>query len=116
LQNAALASFDRRRHHDEPEWRATLDRPVRVQWDPERDLNMRELPYRSIQVGLSGAAVAHYVDNWTIGISDVTVRAHEIRRLVAADPDRARTLLPVERVYPLSAGLAAEIGASPVAG
>lgn len=31
--------------------------PVRIQWDPERDLQLKALPYRSIQIGLSGEAV-----------------------------------------------------------
>jgi len=28
--------------------------PVRVQWDPERDLHLQPLSYRAIQIGLSG--------------------------------------------------------------
>jgi hypothetical protein len=46
---------------------------VRVQWDPERSLRLGVLPYRSLQVGLSGAAVDRYVDDWIVGITDVTV-------------------------------------------
>lgn len=30
--------------------------PVRIQWDPERDLHFNPLAQRSIQIGLSGPA------------------------------------------------------------
>lgn len=32
-------------------------KPVRIQWDPERDLQLNPLPHRSIQIGLGGIAV-----------------------------------------------------------
>jgi hypothetical protein len=67
------------------------------------------LPYRSLQVGLSGEAVNRYVDSWVVGITDVTPLAHQIHALVQAGSlDEATELLPVERVYPVPA----EIGAS----
>lgn len=46
--------------------------PARVQWDPERDLRLRPLPYRALQLGLSGEAVRRYADEWTVSIRDVT--------------------------------------------
>jgi hypothetical protein len=36
-------------------------KPVRIQWDPERDIYLQPLPYRSIQIGLSKEAVVRYV-------------------------------------------------------
>ncbi len=70
--------------------------PVRVQWDPERSLQLQPLPYRSLQLGLSGPAIGRYVDEWTVSITDVTPLA----RRIAADRDPA--LLPAERPYPLA--------------
>lgn len=74
--------------------------PVRIQWDPERDLYLNKLPYRSIQIGLSKEAVHLYVTQWIRGITDVTVLAHEIHALVQAGRlEEARARLPVERVF-----------------
>ena len=86
--------------------------PVRIQWDPERDLQFHPLDHRSIQVGLSGEAVRRYVDEWIVAIHDVTGPARDIGAAVAAgDLARAAALLPPERPYPLPAELARLIGA-----
>ena len=88
------------------------DRPVRVQWDPERSLALERLEHRAIQVGLGGEAVDRYVDEWITGIDDVTPLAHEIGRLVAAgELEAARPLLPDERPLALPAHVAAAAGA-----
>lgn len=74
--------------------------PVRVQWDPERDLHLAPLPHRSIQIGLSKAAVELYVGQWIRDISEVTPLAHQIHALVEGGRlDEATGLLPDERVY-----------------
>ncbi len=85
------------------EWEALKARsPVRVQWDPERDLHHNPLPHRAIQIGLSGEAVGLYVNEWIRGIADVTPLAHAIGTLVAEKKlDEARSALPVERPYQL---------------
>jgi hypothetical protein len=76
--------------------------PVRIQWDPERDLFLRPMEYRAIQIGLSKEAVRRYVNEWVRRISEVTPIAHEIRALVRQGQlDAARALLPVERAWPL---------------
>jgi hypothetical protein len=101
LENASLAET---RDHS---------RPVRVQWDPERDVALRRLDYRSIQVGLGGEAVHRYVDEWIQGIEDVTPLAREIAGLVeSGDLATASRLLPQERPLELSAAAAAAVQAS----
>ncbi|MEU8815982.1 DUF4291 domain-containing protein [Actinoplanes sp. NPDC048796] len=113
LRQAVLSHYDRDLHADHAQWSRELKRsPVRVQWDPERSLRLGELPYRSLQVGLSGEAVNRYVDEWTVEITDVTAQAREIRqRLDNGDEPGAAALLPEERVYPLPADVAERIGA-----
>jgi hypothetical protein len=74
--------------------------PVRVQWDPERDLHHNPLPYRAIQVGLKGEAVERYVKEWIKAIEDITPLAHAIEaRVNQGDLDGARAMLPDERPY-----------------
>ncbi len=76
-------------------------KPVRIQWDPERNLLLEPQPYRAIQIGLSGDAVVRYVNQWIQQITDVTPLAHRIHHLVASgQPAEARALLPVEQPYP----------------
>ena len=86
---------------DDEGWRRLKDEsPVRIQWDPERDLHFTPLAHRAIQIGLSGEAVRLYVRDWIKAITDVTALAHEICADVkAGDLERARSKLPVERAY-----------------
>ncbi|HVK22224.1 MAG TPA: DUF4291 domain-containing protein [Actinokineospora sp.] len=87
---------------DHDEWKRRLrTSPVRVQWDPDRDLRLQPLARRAIQVGLSGEAVARYVDEWIVDLRDVTSLAHKVGASVrAGDLDAARDLLPREGPYP----------------
>jgi len=109
LRHSAFAHFDSAVHQDHAQWKTSLAAPVRIQWDPERDTAFRPLPFRSLQVGLSGEAVNRYCDEWIAGIEDVTGLAQEIGREVAAGrhvPDR----LPAEKPYPTPPELRVQLG------
>ena len=84
------------------EWQqAKANAPVRIQWDPERDLFLQPLEHRAIQVGLSKRAVALYATEWICKITDVTDLAHRLHALVLdSQLDSARANLPNERPYP----------------
>lgn len=114
LARACLSHYDRGLHGDRATWSRQLRAsPVRVQWDPERTLHLNALPHRSLQVGLSGEAVARYVDDWLVSITDVTSTVHRVRDLVRADDVPAATAhLPVERSYPLPTEIAAHLDAN----
>ncbi|MDP9796356.1 hypothetical protein J2S43_004868 [Catenuloplanes nepalensis] len=101
------------RYPGRAEWsRAVKRSDVRVQWDPERDLRLNALPYRSLQVGLSGGASARYAGEWIASIEDVTPLARHIHALAGTDPAAAQALLPPERAYPLPGDVAAVIDAT----
>ncbi|MFD0021923.1 DUF4291 domain-containing protein [Streptomyces sp. NPDC058382] len=102
LANAELSHYERDVHPDLATWQRALRRaPARVQWDPERDLHLNRLPYRSLQLGLAGEASGRYADEWTVSIRDVTPLAREIHELVREGRDEAAArLLPEERCYP----------------
>lgn len=102
LAQACLSHYDPQVHADREAWAARLrETTVRVQWDPERDLDLKALPYRSLQLGLAGQATRDYADHWLRAVRDVTPLAHEVHRLVR-DGDRASAaaLLPAEAPYP----------------
>ncbi|MFC9944452.1 DUF4291 domain-containing protein [Streptomyces pratensis] len=113
LENAELSHYVRGVHPDRAAWQRGLRRsPTRVQWDPERDLDLNPLPYRSLQLGLSGEASRRYADEWLVSVTDVTPLAHEIHGLVRAGRrDEAGGLLPAETpLADLGAPLPVEAG------
>lgn len=92
---------------DRQEWQQRVrSSPVRVQWDPERDLSLRPLGYRSIQIGLSGRAVDKYVDEWIVSIADVTEVMQKVDELLKEGAfDAAKECLPEETMYELPTDL-----------
>ncbi|MFJ9521620.1 DUF4291 domain-containing protein [Kitasatospora sp. NPDC101801] len=111
LRHACLSHYERSLHTEHGAWKRELKRaPTRVQWDPERDLHLRPLPYRSLQLGLSGEAATRYADEWTVSITDVTPLAHQVHALVrSGDLDAAAELLPRERPYPVEESVLAHL-------
>ncbi|MFD9126415.1 DUF4291 domain-containing protein [Kitasatospora sp. NPDC059571] len=106
LARAVPSGYDAERYRSRDAWRRDVRRgAVRIQWDPERDLQLRAMPWRSLQLGLRGEAVARYADEWITGIEDVTGLARRVHR------ERTAALLPAERPYPLPVGIAARLGA-----
>lgn len=84
---------------------------VHVQWDPERSLRGGTLPYRSIQVGVSRHLIREYVDEWIVGIEDLTPRVQKIRNLLqSGKAAAAQRLLPPEKVYPTPEAIGRRIG------
>ena len=108
LARACLSHFDPEVYPDHDGWlQRKATSPVRVQWDPERDLQLAPLPWRSLQVGLGGDTVARYVDSWTVDLTDITETVRQLR-----DEHRHENpLLPVELPYPLPPAVAATVGA-----
>ncbi|NEC64602.1 DUF4291 domain-containing protein [Streptomyces sp. SID9727] len=106
LGHAELSHYEGGVHPDRATWQRDLRlAPARVQWDPERDLHLNRLPYRSLQLGLAGEASRRYADEWTVSIRDVTPLAREIHAMVRAGGTEAATaLLPAETPYPLPQG------------
>ncbi len=86
---------------DKKEWEAKKNAsPVRIQWDPERDLLLRPMKHRAIQIGLSKEAVQLYVNQWIQRITDVTPLAHSIHKLIQdGESASAYSQLPREREY-----------------
>lgn len=112
LSMAALSHFDPTLHDGHAAWAAQkADSPVRVQWDPERTPSGVALEYRSLQVGIGGAAVDAYVDEWVVGLQDITDDVVAWRAELACGSEPA---LPDEVPYALPAEVAARIGANAV--
>lgn len=84
---------------------------VMVQWDPERTPRLDVLPYRSIQIGISGKIGKVWAEEWIVGIEDVTERARALKEKVEKEGgvDLGELvegkLVPEERVYDVSEDL-----------
>lgn len=104
LANCCLSHFDSSLFISQDDWKNKLSAsPVRLQWDPEKDILLQNLNYRSIQIGLTGIAVEHYVNDWIVAIDDITPLCKNIHSLVLDKKiEEAKSLLPLENIYPLS--------------
>jgi uncharacterized protein DUF4291 len=112
LAHAVLTSFYPSVYGDYENWQRQLEAAaVRVQRDPERTITGKSLAHKSIQVGLSRHIIGAYVDEWTVEIRDATPLVRKLHALIqSGHTDRAKELLPPERVYPLSATIARRLG------
>ncbi|WP_370652669.1 DUF4291 domain-containing protein, partial [Frankia sp. Cj5] len=71
LTHSCLSSYAANLFPSYETWRSQLTAaPVRIQWDPDRDLHMRPQSERSIQIGLGIEASRLYVNNWINRIRD----------------------------------------------
>lgn len=111
LANSSLSNFDNSSFPSHESWKFHSSKmPVRIQWDPERDLQLQRLPYRAIQIGLSGIAIELYLENWISEIKDITILCKEINRLISDGKiNQAKDLLPSENIYPLPEVIAKKI-------
>lgn len=102
-------------HDGKPLTNAEKENPVRVQWDPERSPAIEALPYRSIQIGISGAISEQWAREWIESIEDVTEKATALKtavQVVAWNQEELmrRELLPNERKYPVEPDLCKVLG------
>ncbi len=101
LQHASLSHFDKNIHASREEWKEEMmASPVRIQWDPERDIFHQPLEYRSLQIGLSKRAVYKYVNEWIVAITDITDYCKDMHQKVKERKlDLVEELLPNEKLY-----------------
>ncbi len=111
LSNSCLSSHNHDTYNKE-EWNVQKNtQPVRIQWDPERDIFLNKLNYRTIQIGLAGDAVKHYVNDWIVNIDEVTNLARAIRSNIETKSiGQVIQMLPVERPYLLDPILSKRLG------
>ncbi|WP_282162850.1 DUF4291 domain-containing protein [Ulvibacterium marinum] len=113
LKHSCISHFDKGIYNSVEEWQSIKERsPVRIQWDPERDLSLTSLKHRAIQIGLSGIAVEKYVNEWIVSIEDITDFSKKVHRLFTnGDLEKAKSMLPIEETYFLNDLLKKTIGA-----
>ena len=102
---AVLTSFEASVFRSPREWDEQFRHAtVHAQWDTERSLRGAGLPYFSIQIGLSRHIISEYVEEWVVGIEELTRRVRKVHDLLqGGQAEKAKRHLPPERVYPVSA-------------
>ena len=102
VKSAVLSTYKAESGISMAKWQKLVkESDVRIQWDPEKDVDGNDLDYRSIQLGLRGQAVCDYVNDWIIGINDVTGYVKELNSLRKSGADIS-CKLPDEKVYRIS--------------
>ena len=101
LEHSCLSHFDKTVYNSEESWKKEKEKaPVVIQWDPERDIFLNKLPYRSLQVGLTPTAARLYAADWIVTITDITTIVKQIKSLVDTKKvEEAKQLLPLEKKY-----------------
>ena len=112
LKQAIPTSFDRDIFATQGEWKRKLDgSEVRYQWDPDRDLWLRRLEHRALQLGIRCSVVLSYVNNWIVDVEDVTELASDIKNAVI-NKSKDIPNVPEERVYQVSEEIQKNLGIS----
>ena len=112
LAQAVLTHPEKGVYRDEEDWRRQFEQaPVYVQWDPERTLRGAALDYKSIQVGISRHVIKQYVDEWIVGIQDMTPLVRKMHGLLqSGQATKAKGFLPKERVYSVPEAIKKQLG------
>ncbi len=100
VKNAVVSSHHAAGDISLREWQKQVQASdIRVQWDPERDIQGNPLEYRSIQIGIRGEAVRKFISEWIVQIQDITDYVTDLRLRKERGED-ITPLLPAERIYP----------------
>ncbi|QDT89627.1 DUF4291 domain-containing protein [Gimesia algae] len=106
LSLGVLTSPEKRVFASAKEWEHQFKNArVHIQWDTERSARGAALPYFSIQVGLSRHIIREFVDDWIIGIEDLTPTVRKLNRLRTSSSKGFKRYLPFEKVYSVNAEL-----------
>ena len=99
VNSAVISTFSDDLGITKEEWQKQVkESDVRVQWDPEKDIDGNNLPYRALQLGLRGNAVNEYVHDWIVKVTDITDYVNELNALRISKADISDKL-PKETVY-----------------
>lgn len=112
LKLAILTSPEKRVYPNPKIWEEEFENAkVYVQWDPERNIKGNKLEYRSIQVGISRYLIEEFNEDWIVKIEDYSPLVKKILNLTKqGEFNKAKKLLPIEKIYPLSDEIAQRIG------
>lgn len=99
VENAVLSTYQEDFYASREAWKYQIQNSdIRCQWDPERDIFGNPLKYRSVQIGIRGEVLKKYVNEWMVGLTDITEYVEGLRKMKEAEQDITE-LLPEEKTY-----------------
>ena len=99
VKQAVVSTYHEESGITRDEWQKLIkESEVRVQWDPEKDINGNNLSYRSLQLGLRGQTLYEYVNDWIVELTDITDYVKELNSYRLQQKD-ITDMLPKESVY-----------------
>lgn len=99
VKNAVISTYTEELCISREEWKKLVkSSDIRIQWDPEKDIEGNNLSYRSIQLGIRGNALIEYVNDWITNIEDLTQYVNELNLLRKSGIDIS-SKLPKEEIY-----------------
>ncbi|MGK3988815.1 DUF4291 domain-containing protein [Sorangium sp. So ce136] len=110
LAAAVPSSFAPGLYPSQEAWRGELQRSdVRLQWDPDHHPSGAPLARRAIQLGMRGVMLRRFVEEWTVGVEDISELVAEQRGVLGQGVEGLET--PREEVYwPGDAEIARRVG------
>ncbi|WP_339736313.1 DUF4291 domain-containing protein [uncultured Gimesia sp.] len=104
LSLGVLTSPEKQVYASGKQWKQEFNKaPVHIQWDTERSSRGAALPCFSIQVGLSRHIIREFVDEWIVGIEDLTPVVRKLNAIRKGSSKSLKRSLPPEKVYPMPA-------------
>lgn len=83
LLEAVHSGYKEEIYETREHWKSQLvDSQVRLQWDPDHDINGKKLERRAIQIGIKGELLQKFASEWIISIVDITEFCHEQKRKI----------------------------------
>jgi len=109
LENSVFSSFQQDIYRTRENWNnQLLEKDVRLQWDPDHDINGLKQERRAIQLGLKGNTLKEFHDNIIIEIEDITSFVKEQKiKIDAGQIDDV--LIPNEKIYVPTASISKNI-------
>lgn len=99
IKNAIISTYSDDLRISREEWQKLIkSSELRIQWDPEKDINGNNLLYRSIQLGIRGNALKEYVYDWITNVEDLTQYVNELK-LLRKRGINISSKLPKEKIY-----------------
>ena len=110
LYNVILSTYNSKLYGTHEFWEKSLkESDVRCQWDPDRDIHGNPIGRRAIQLGLSGAFVRKYVNEWIAKITDISEEVYFWQEEISKKQFN-KELLPLEAEYPVNDNLKSILG------
>lgn len=111
LAAAVPSSFVPDLHPSQEAWKSDLQgSDVRLQWDPDHHPSGAPVARRAIQLGLRGAMLRRFAEEWTVGVEDISELV-AAQREVLRGRGAGQIEIPREEVYwPTAAEAARRVG------